>query len=1237
MLVNREKLVALVRERNENRQHKLCLFLGAGADIASGGLTFTELKRRCYERMTKNPFVEGMSERKVDSFFEDIFTQYLAKDERSRLIEKYFRDAGALEPSEGYSILALLLRIGGVDAVVTTNFDVMLETAADRLGGHGFEVFSPGARHPVSVNGSFLHSSRPPYVKVHGDFETRIVTVITTQEIEHGEYEPEIEGMIREIFSTHHVVFAGYSGWDAKLAAIIGECVDDAENQIYWCNPSKPSSDAPLMKALSSNVQYVQAGFDECIAILAEDRLKQGDLSLQSSSFLLSVFHWRINHQRSNFGWPIKLGAKTGGLSSDNGTYIRRKNAEASVRKFLSSHKNIAAIVAPSGYGKTTLSWKVSKEMDEQNGKLRVLPITAKSLTSNDLEAELMKRCAPAAADLGVTALDRWLTEKGIQLCIIIDGINEYSANINECVMLFRNIVRMGFALREGAMLRIIATMRHETWSHVQGGLDPVQLSAVMWSSQDDIAASVKPVVLDRYSLDELDYALRALHADKHDVLWASNIPATVRQLLRDPFLLHIVLQAEAPKKMLLSPDKLFESYIEGKLSGLGSYYTRLATEALAQLAALCQSRGSTSFRALDISDCCSRNDSVENLILDSGLINEERNSFYKFVHDRIEEFFLAKAINAHLPGVPCIDNLVDVIDLIKSCEGTPILFGAVRRHILSKPDLFLKLLLGQGSQQIEVHMIAGSSVEAFRAFAKEMLLEAAVTIPKHLLLYAETVVESWPERVTSAQVSSALQAAALLGPEKAAPIFESAMGLKKIELANEAWVYFTDRVTDLVFDSGFDLEKEPFISYIYGDSKKAWQPLQRVLGLLSALGPDNLDSSRYEQFTHAVRGVMGRCMEGLQLDAKDLLSIKNDIVTNLDRYAFNMTLAEFESFFANPRRDILVQVLNRLRQGNSLKRGDIASMREFTFAEKYHAEFLLLNILFSLSALNDFDATLRVWRDHVDGFSGNTHPEEIDFFTGVVAYIFIVANKPYDGSLDGLTRRLPRDLPQAFYHSPGLRRGMARGFNDLFDMVFEDGFNPIAGYPLVAPSAIPFQLRNRIRLGATLEENDRLLVLPVMQAMLNDLLRQQEFDKVIRVIHALGQTLCVWPREALLAMEPLCGIQDRGVRKALVRVLTEAFARRPLETRLFLDSVRGSLTTSELNQIRLSEVNSVGCRQFETVEWARIIHFILAGSSGTPDTVYDTIEALLTAGSLSQAIKEIACILRVYSGTRNR
>jgi len=97
------------------------------------------------------------------------------------------------------------------------------------------------------------------------------------------------------------------------------------------------------------------------------------------------------------------------------------------------------------------------------------------------------------------------------------------------------------------------------------------------------------------------------------------------------------------------------------------------------------------------------------------GTIHEQNDGFYRFIHDRIEEFFLARAIRSHLDGVPSVENLIDIIEIIESGDGTPILYGAVRKHILSKPELFHKLLMSQGchvfGMQIELDVYRIHSV----------------------------------------------------------------------------------------------------------------------------------------------------------------------------------------------------------------------------------------------------------------------------------------------------------------------------------------------------------------------------------------------------------------------------------------------------------------------------------------------------------------------------------------------
>jgi hypothetical protein len=129
-------LVRLVADRaadTRNQRSRICLFLGAGADISSGGLSFAALKREALEAFSGRAIFDVTLQERLDARFDELFAE-LPPDDRARLIETLFRRMQTLTPSDAYKLLVLLAEVGGVDAVVTTNFDVMLEHAEQALG-----------------------------------------------------------------------------------------------------------------------------------------------------------------------------------------------------------------------------------------------------------------------------------------------------------------------------------------------------------------------------------------------------------------------------------------------------------------------------------------------------------------------------------------------------------------------------------------------------------------------------------------------------------------------------------------------------------------------------------------------------------------------------------------------------------------------------------------------------------------------------------------------------------------------------------------------------------------------------------------------------------------------------------------------------------------------------------------------------------------------------------------------
>src|SRR5262245_19986272 len=124
-------LVRLIADRAEaptRHATKVCFFLGAGADLSSGGLTFAELKRQAIEEFSRALLFDISTQDRIESRFGELFLS-ARPDDRALLIESLFRKLQPLSPSDGYKLLVLLAEAGGVDAIITTNFDLMLERA----------------------------------------------------------------------------------------------------------------------------------------------------------------------------------------------------------------------------------------------------------------------------------------------------------------------------------------------------------------------------------------------------------------------------------------------------------------------------------------------------------------------------------------------------------------------------------------------------------------------------------------------------------------------------------------------------------------------------------------------------------------------------------------------------------------------------------------------------------------------------------------------------------------------------------------------------------------------------------------------------------------------------------------------------------------------------------------------------------------------------------------------------
>lgn len=116
-------------KRGTYKKRGVCILIGAGADISSGGILFHDLKIR-FLKENNCILPHNVSEKLLDEQFE-MMVEKLTQDGRCETLDKIMRKHKT--PSEGYSLLVMLAEMGYIDAVITTNFDYLLEETQELL------------------------------------------------------------------------------------------------------------------------------------------------------------------------------------------------------------------------------------------------------------------------------------------------------------------------------------------------------------------------------------------------------------------------------------------------------------------------------------------------------------------------------------------------------------------------------------------------------------------------------------------------------------------------------------------------------------------------------------------------------------------------------------------------------------------------------------------------------------------------------------------------------------------------------------------------------------------------------------------------------------------------------------------------------------------------------------------------------------------------------------------------
>jgi hypothetical protein len=1234
-----ETLAPLIRLIADRAAHsivhktKICFLLGAGADISAGGLTFTELKRQAVAEFLKRYLFDVTSPEEIEAEFEGLFLR-LEPDERALLIESLFRRMEPLNPSDAYKLLVLLAEAGGVDAVITTNFDLMLERAQSQLGRDLFQVFAPGFARPYPLSFDRFELPKKPYLKLHGDIASRSVTLLTSYELKNSTYDSSMLELLVSILRTHDLVLAGYSGYDEALARIIVDAVDMSTNRIFWCNPHPPSPESPLYSQIADRARVISIGFDELMMEVARPVLEQPSLVPMEPMYLRCLFDWRVDY--CNREYIHTYGERSGRSHVD--IFARRRVIENRLASFLRPNRPLAIIAGPSGFGKTTIGIRLHKIWHAQSFT-QILLIRSQALpSSGDIEQHISEQLGGLGSrtPFSLFQLERWLRENDLRLVLFIDGINEFSADLDRCVQLFRNILRFCYFLPEAdSALRVITTIRQETWNAMLPYLDVAQLRKTLWV-EGDSPQSISTIACGEFTDEELHDALARLRDNGYASIDTDRLTPTVVNQLRDPYLMGMIAEVAHKGLPPIPSAGVYQRAFDAKLQRRGSFID-IATlkDILASVALQCLGSQQDRFRESDIQPALLRGDIVR-LMKDLHVFVDAGNGFLQFDHDRTLEYFIALGLASGTgPSLETIEDLLQFLQCFKT-QGKPI--AAARLYFQMAPAERFSLI-STALRLLDSHdsRYGSSDRELLFGFAREVLVQMAEQGEPLAEQYLSDAIDAARSgRIGEHQLRTVVQAAASLPIERAIPLLAKVAHATSSLASTEADIYATDKLVKHYLLSrcpSIDLLRDDPYATFFADTEIApWQRLGRLLGFAEELGPDNTHPDEYASILNVLNEALNHILHERPWSESDATTFAKFFLENCDRLLFNATPPGIKRFFGNPRRSEFEGIVNKLADGGILSEDDLLVFEPYTQSLAADIEYHLSHVFFILSSFNDLEATLRLAEERFATFSNNTPPEEIDFFHAVLVYLHILHNLPYDEArFKRWEEVILREWPDVLLYRPGLERGERRGFQDLFDRVFEDGFGVIYPYGVLSPSAR--RRRSRYidyRRGLGTETSVQL---PLYTKYLEEFLDTERIEEGLQIMQALGGVISAWPIEGLLTLRDVIGYPEPRVRRATVRLLAEAFNRHPDETMVFLKTSGAAISDEDLIEIKIRQDARIGRGQVAEEEWARIGHFLFK-RPGARNVFVSCIRALLHAPSFENAVLSILHILGFMSPT---
>jgi hypothetical protein len=732
---------------------------------------------------------------------------------------------------------------------------------------------------------------------------------------------------------------------------------------------------------------------------VARPVLERPSLMTTEPTYLRCLFEWRVNY--CNREYIHTYGERLGRSMVD--VFVRRHAMEEQVRLFLLSNRPLAIVAGPSGYGKTTLGIRLHKVWHTHRST-RVFLIRSRALPdSTDIEQHIADQLGGLGArgPFSLFRFERWLAENDVRLVLFVDGINEFSAELVRCVQLFRNILRFCYFLPErDSALRVVVTIRQETWTAMLSHLDTGQLRQTVWSEGEG-EQSISAIPCGQLTEEERDEALIRYRDHDYASIDIDQFTPSAGNQLCDPYLLAIM--ADVVHEGLPSGPgaEFYQRAFETKLRRRGSFID-VATlkDILASVAIKCLISQQDRFREIDITPAHIRGEVIR-LMKDLRVFIDAGDGFIQFDHDRTLEYFIALGFGSGSgPSLETVDDLLRYVRGFRT-QSKPI--AAARLYFeLAPKERFGVIGTSLALLDVREPRYDAADRELLFGFAREVLLgmtEQGMPIAHQ---YLDDVLKAAAlGRVGDHQLRAVVQCAASLPLESAIPMLAKVAHTDSSLAATEASIYATDKLVKRYFLSGCPLidlfQSEGYAAFFSDQLLEPWQKLGRVLGFAAQIGPDNAHPEEYANTLATLNRALDRILRDPPWTTVHARVIAETLMRDCDRLLFNSSEDAIVQFFHDPQRNVFAGLVDAIANGHALSRADLTMMRPYIQSTATEVQYHVSHAIFILSSFNDLNATLALIEAELRTVADSTSPYEVDFLQAAIVYLHVIHNLHYD------------------------------------------------------------------------------------------------------------------------------------------------------------------------------------------------------------------------------------------------